>query len=163
MGRMWVMEIISTSHQSLQASSLLLQVNQLLYYTSHQSLSKSSSPTSKPTPTTKMNNLDSHPRVLSLSASSSPNSTNASTPAAVSRRASRESAHDAHHFVAAQEKTHKTLNGSIKKMWKDIKQHAVEHHRSVNAAYAAQYGAGVRQGTIDGYEARAGARHGSVV
>jgi hypothetical protein len=110
-----------------------------------------------------MNNLDSHPRVLSLSASSSPNSTNASTPAAVSRRASQESAHDAHHFVAAQEKTHKTLNGSIKKMWKDIKQHAVEHHRSVNAAYAAQYGAGVRQGTIDGYEARAGARHGSVV
>jgi hypothetical protein len=114
-----------------------------------------------------MNNLDSHPRVLSLSSATSPRSTNASTPAAntpltQSRRQSRESAHDAHHFVASQEKTHKTLNGSIKKMWKDIKQHAVEHHRSVNAAYRAQYGAGVRQGSIEA-QAEARARMGSVV
>jgi hypothetical protein len=124
---------------------------------------------SKVSPTIKMNNLDSHPRVLSLSsASPSPRSTNASTPAAntpltQSGRPSHESAHDAHHFVASQEKTHRTLNGSIKKMWKDIKQHAVEHHRSVNAAYQAQYGAGVRQGTLDGYEARSSARMNSVV
>jgi hypothetical protein len=94
-----------------------------------------------------MNNMDSHPRVLSLSSTSSPMNSMSSTPAAntpltQSRRPSHESAHDAHHFVNAQEKTHKTLNGSIKKLWKDIKHHASEHHKSVNAAYQAQYGAG---------------------
>ena len=92
---------------------------------------------------TTMNTIDSHPRVLSLSsASPSPNTSTSSTPAVQSRRASHESAHDAHHFVNQQETTHKTLNGSIKKMWKEIKQHAAEHHRSVNAAYRVQYGAG---------------------
>jgi hypothetical protein len=70
-----------------------------------------------------------------------------STPATQSRRPSHESAHDAHHFVNSEEKTHKTLNGSIKKMWKEIKHHAAEHHRSVNAAYQAQYGAGARLGS----------------
>ncbi|KAH8725247.1 hypothetical protein GQ44DRAFT_707399 [Phaeosphaeriaceae sp. PMI808] len=90
-----------------------------------------------------MNNTDSHPRVLSLS-SASPNTSNASTPLE-SRRESHESAHDAHHFTSpAEDKTQKTLNGSIKKLWKGIKQHAVEHHRSVNAAYEAQWGAGAR-------------------
>jgi hypothetical protein len=42
-----------------------------------------------------------------------------------------------------EEKTHHSLNASIKKMWKEIKHHASEHHKSVNAAYAASYGAGV--------------------
>ncbi|KAH7386935.1 hypothetical protein DE146DRAFT_759344 [Phaeosphaeria sp. MPI-PUGE-AT-0046c] len=114
-----------------------------------------------------MNTTDSHPRILSLS---SPQSSMAPTPAATtpleqSRRPSHESAHDAHHFVASQEKTHRTLNGSIKKMWKDIKNHAVEHHRSVNAAYQAQYGAGARTPTLEpGYGERAAAsRMGSVV
>lgn len=97
----------------------------------------------------KMNNIDSHPRVLSLSspsATSSPLTSGPATPAEQSRRPSHESAHDAHHFINMEEKTHRTLNGSIKKMWKDLKQHAVEHHRSVNAAYQAQWGAaaGVR-------------------
>ncbi|KAH7087613.1 hypothetical protein FB567DRAFT_349432 [Paraphoma chrysanthemicola] len=97
-------------------------------------------------------NIDSHPRVLSLSANTSSASTPMTSGAATpmeSRRASHESAHDAHHFVSAEEKTHKTLNGSIKKMWKDIKHHAAEHHRSVNAAYRAQYGAGAyRNGSV---------------
>ncbi|KAJ4367019.1 hypothetical protein N0V83_007549 [Neocucurbitaria cava] len=85
------------------------------------------------------------PRVLSLSAASTP--ATATTPSNQSRRNSSqaESAHDAHHFVAQQQqKTDKSLNMSIKKMWKDIKQHAAEHHRSVNAAYQASYGAGMR-------------------
>jgi hypothetical protein len=97
-----------------------------------------------------MNNLDSHPRVLSLSTSRSPSSTstpqasNTATPVTQSRRASHESAHDAHHFIALQDKTSNTLNGSIKKIWKEIKHHAAEHHRSVNMAYRAQYGGGAR-------------------
>jgi hypothetical protein len=94
-----------------------------------------------------MNNLDSHPRILSLSSSSSsstPNTSTAATPITQSTRASHESAHDAHHFVAAQDKTSKTLNDSIRKMWSQVKNHAVEHHRSVNAAYRAQYGGGAR-------------------
>jgi hypothetical protein len=95
-----------------------------------------------------MNNMDSHPRVLSLSSTTSPINSTSSTPATQSRRPSHESAHDAHHFVNAQDKTHKTLNGSIKKMWKEIKHHASEHHKSVNAAYAAQYGAGARFGSV---------------
>ncbi|CAO2649552.1 Nn.00g069370.m01.CDS01 [Neocucurbitaria sp. VM-36] len=82
-----------------------------------------------------------HPRVLSLSAASTPS---AQTPATQSRRTSHESAHDAHHFVSQQQKTEKTLNMSVKKMWKDIKHHAAEHHRSVNAAYQASYGAGFK-------------------
>jgi hypothetical protein len=117
----------------------------------------------------KMNNTDSHPRILSLSSSSyiptlsSNASSNAyNTPTTQSRRASHESAHDAHHFVSAQEKTHRTLNGSIKKMWKDIKHHAAEHHRSVNAAYQAQYGGGARTPTAESTYAGQG-RMGSVV
>ncbi|KAF2128454.1 hypothetical protein P153DRAFT_293138 [Dothidotthia symphoricarpi CBS 119687] len=86
-----------------------------------------------------MSNLDCHPRVLSLSAGSSGDS----TPFSQSRRESHESAHDAHHFVHL-EKTDSKLNQSLKKMWKDIKNHAAEHHRSVNAAYQATHGAGVR-------------------
>jgi hypothetical protein len=114
-----------------------------------------------------MNNFDSHPRVLSLSGASTPQISSSSTPAGTtpleqSRRASHESAHDAHHFVAAQEKTHKTLNGSIKKMWKEIKHHAAEHHRSVNAAYQAQYGAGARIPTAETHYI-AGARMNSAV
>lgn len=30
----------------------------------------------------------------------------------------------------------------MKKLWKDFKHAAVEHHRSLNAAYATYYGAG---------------------
>jgi hypothetical protein len=116
-----------------------------------------------------MSITDCHPRILSLSAASSPSSTNASTPAAgtpttQSRRPSHESAHDAHHFVAAQEKTHKTLNGSIKKMWREIKHHAAEHHRSVNAAYHASYGGGARVMPAESVYANAGqGRLGSIV
>lgn len=116
-----------------------------------------------------MSITDYHPRILSLSSASSPTSTNASTPAAntpttQSRRPSHESAHDAHHFVAAQEKTNKTLNGSIKKMWKEIKHHAVEHHKSVNAAYHASYGGGARTMGPESMYANAGqGRLGSIV
>tara|TARA_R110002003_G_scaffold123_9_gene11155 strand:- start:4833 stop:5135 length:303 start_codon:yes stop_codon:yes gene_type:complete len=99
-----------------------------------------------------MNNIDSHPRVLSLSAGTSSASTPMTSGAATpmeSTRPSHESAHDAHHFISAEEKTHKTLNGSIKKMWKEIKHRAAEHHRSVNAAYRVQYGAGAyRNGSV---------------
>lgn len=63
-----------------------------------------------------------------------------STPLEQSRRPSRESAHKTHHFVKQEEKTHNTINQSIKKMWKDIKHHAIEHHRSVNATCQAQWG-----------------------
>lgn len=101
----------------------------------------------------KMNNLDSHPRVLSLSAGSS-HKTSAdtsivSTPITRSRRASYDSEHDAHHFINLG-KTEKTLNSSIKKLWRDIKHAAAEHHRSVNAAYEATHGAGARIGAIGG-------------
>lgn len=118
----------------------------------------------------KMSITDHHPRVLSLSSpipssnpssSTTPSQTTSSTPQTQSRRPSHESAHDAHHFLSAQEKTHRTLNGSIKKMWEGIKQHAVEHHRSVNAAYQAQYGAGARR--VQGGESAAASRMNSVV
>ncbi|KAI8940921.1 hypothetical protein NX059_002178 [Plenodomus lindquistii] len=93
--------------------------------------------------------MDSHPRVLSLSGPSpSANSSVTSTPFEHSRRQSHESAHDVHHFVKQEKKTHNMLNQSIKKMWKDIKHHATEHHRSVNAAYQAQYGAGASVGPL---------------
>ena len=115
----------------------------ILTHSTSLDLYKSNNQTSTTHP--KMNNIDSHPRVLSLS-SASPNTSTSSTPATQSTRASHESAHDAHHFVNQQENTHKTLNGSIKKMWKEIKHHAAEHHRSVNAAYRAQYGAGAGAG-----------------
>jgi hypothetical protein len=93
-----------------------------------------------------MNNMDSHPRVLSLSSSSgTPLATPSSiptTPFSQSRRHSHESAHDPHHFAAQEEKTQHKLNLTVKKLWKDIKQHAAEHHKSVNAAYMASYGYG---------------------
>ena len=93
-------------------------------------------------PTTKMNNFDCHPRVLSLSSASTPSSSIPTTPFLQSRRQSHESAHDAHHFVNQEEKTQHKLNLSIKKMWEGVKRHAVEHHKSVNAAYMASYGCG---------------------
>ncbi|KAF5844554.1 hypothetical protein GGP41_007579 [Bipolaris sorokiniana] len=86
---------------------------------------------------------------------SSTNSTPSSipaTPAAHSRRASHDSAHDVHHFVALQqqreneEKTQHKINLGIKKMWEGVKRHASEHHRSVNAAYMASYGCGAPGG-----------------
>ena len=88
-----------------------------------------------------MSIVEYHPRILSLSAESSV----ASTPLNQSRRASVESQHQAHHFVH-NDHTSKRLNQSIKKMWREIKHAAVEHHRSVNAAYEASYGAGTRLG-----------------
>ena len=84
-----------------------------------------------------MNNTDSHPRVLSLSSASTPLTSTANTPMTQSRRQSVEGEN-----FHQEDKTSKTLNGSIKKMWKEIKQHAIEHHRSVNMAYQASYGAG---------------------
>jgi hypothetical protein len=89
-----------------------------------------------------MNNFDSHPRILSLSSASTPSSSIPTTPFSQSRRQSHESAHDAHNFVNQEEKTQHKLNLSIKKMWEGVKKHAVEHHKSVNAAYMASYGCG---------------------
>jgi hypothetical protein len=139
-GRRWV----GWRHQHIT------QVNQVYIKSTfilHTSNSKPNT-TSTDQLSSKMNNMDCHPRVLSLSSTTSPFNSTSSTPATQSRRPSHESAHDAHHFVNAQEKTHKSLNGSIKKMWKEIKQHASEHHKSVNAAYAAQYGAGARLASV---------------
>ncbi|KAF3035933.1 hypothetical protein E8E12_005080 [Didymella heteroderae] len=93
-----------------------------------------------------MSNMDSHPRILSLSSASGPrtasnSSSIVSTPATQSTRVSHDSQHDAHHFVNMN-KTEKNLNSSIKKLWKQVKVAAQEHHRSVNAAYEATHGAG---------------------
>lgn len=104
----------------------------------------------------KMSNMDSHPRILSLSSASgvrasSNSSSIVSTPASQSARASHDSQHDAHHFVNMN-KTEKNLNSSIKRLWKSVKVAAQEHHRSVNAAYEATHGAGRQPGkfgTID--------------
>jgi hypothetical protein len=95
----------------------------------------------------KMNNLDCHPRIMSLSSASTPSSI-PTTPFSQSRRQSHESAHDAHHFVNQEEKTQHKLNLSIKKMWEGVKKHAVEHHKSVNAAYMASYGYGAPTKTV---------------
>jgi hypothetical protein len=77
-------------------------------------------------------NTEYHPRILRLSSGyNTPSSTSSIAPTP-SRRPS----------YTADDKTHKTLNASIKKIWADVKHHAAEHHRSVNAAYAASYGAG---------------------
>jgi hypothetical protein len=97
----------------------------------------------------KMNNIESHPRVLSLSAGSSAMSTPRTQTPFESRRASHESQHDAHHFINLG-KTEKTLNSSIKKLWSEIKHAAAEHHRSVNAAFEATHGAGARIGALGG-------------
>jgi hypothetical protein len=97
--------------------------------------------------TINMNNFDSHPRILSLSSASTPSSI-PTTPSSQSRRQSHESAHDAHHFVNQEEKTQHKLNLSIKKMWEGVKKHAIEHHKSVNAAYMASYGCGAPSGTV---------------
>jgi hypothetical protein len=91
-------------------------------------------------------NTEYHPRILRLSSgyntpTTSTSSSVAPTPTQQSRRPSHSSTHK-NDFATADDKTHKTLNGSIKKMWNDIKQHAADHHRSVNVAYAASYGAG---------------------
>lgn len=97
-----------------------------------------------------MNNMDPHPRVLSLSAGSSHNTYSiVSMPVTQSRRASHDSQHDAHYFVNLG-KTEKTPNASVKKLWRDFKHAAAEHHRSVNAAYEATHGAGARSGAIAG-------------
>lgn len=98
----------------------------------------------------KMNNMDSHPRVLSLSAASGSHSSSiVSTPTTQSRRPSHDSQHDAHYFVNMG-KTERTLNSTIKKLWKDIKHAAAEHHRSVNAAYEATHGGGARMSALGG-------------
>ncbi|KAF1362014.1 hypothetical protein EJ07DRAFT_109032 [Lizonia empirigonia] len=96
-----------------------------------------------------MNNTDFHPRILSLSTGSSASTSAAATPTTQSRRASHDSQHEAYHF-ANLGKTDKTLNSSIKKLWKGIKHAAVEHHRSVNAAYEATHGVGARIGALGG-------------
>lgn len=108
-----------------------------------------------------MSNLDSHPRILSLSSASgvrasSNSSSIVSTPATQSARVSHDSQHDAHHFVNMN-KTEKNLNSSIKKLWKQVKVAAQEHHRSVNAAYEATHGAGRmpgKFGTIESVRAQ---------
>ncbi|KAJ8114064.1 hypothetical protein OPT61_g3965 [Boeremia exigua] len=100
-----------------------------------------------------MNNMESHPRVLSLgTGSSSQTPSIVPTPTVQSRRASHDSQHDAHYFVNlnGMSKTDRSLNSSIKKLWKDVKEAAKEHHRSVNAAYEATHGGGARTGTIGG-------------
>lgn len=37
---------------------------------------------------------------------------------------------------------HEHSQSTMKKLWKDIKHHVAEHHRSVNLAYASYYAAG---------------------
>ncbi|KAJ4989435.1 hypothetical protein SVAN01_05160 [Stagonosporopsis vannaccii] len=93
-----------------------------------------------------MNNMDSHPRVLSLSSSTHSPST-VPTPThsyGTTPRASTDSQHAAHHFVNLGGKTERSLNSSIRKLWREVKEVAREHHRSVNAAYEATHGAGLR-------------------
>ncbi len=103
-----------------------------------------------------MNNLDAHPRLLSLSTPSTSQSPSiVQTPHIRSRRASHDSQHDAHYFVnLGATKTERTLNSSIKKLWRDVKEAAKEHHRSVNAAYEATHGCGARMGEIGGVSVR---------
>ncbi|KAF1933570.1 uncharacterized protein M421DRAFT_960 [Didymella exigua CBS 183.55] len=100
-----------------------------------------------------MSNIDSHPRILSLSSSSVPRSTSnsssiISTPVSQSSRVSLDSQHNARHFVDLG-KPDKDLNLSIRKLWMQVKVAAREHHRSVNAAYEAVHGTG-RVGVVGG-------------
>ncbi|KAH4068261.1 hypothetical protein HBI23_204140 [Parastagonospora nodorum] len=154
------------SKSSLSSSLLHITLHTSLRSQHHIKVSTTTTTTTTTThPNHKMSITDYHPRILSLSSSTpSPSSTATHTPTTQSRRPSHESAHDAHHFVAAQDKTHKTLNGSIKKMWREIKHHAVEHHKSVNAAYHASYGGGARvMGPESMYGNAAQGRIGSIV
>lgn len=100
-----------------------------------------------------MNNMDSHPRILSLSSSSSSTHTPCTVPTAspsgtqsygTTPRLSTDSQHAAHHFVNLNHKAEGRLNSSIRKLWREVKEVAREHHRSVNAAYEATHGAGMR-------------------
>ncbi len=107
-------------------------------------------------------NTEFHPRIMAFHTdSTAPNSTSstpqAQTPVAQSRRESLDggAARNAS-VVEQQEKTHKSLNQSIKKMWKEVKQHAAEHHRSVNNAYEATHGAGMRMGSVSVPASRTG-------
>ncbi|KAH3976300.1 hypothetical protein HBI24_091470 [Parastagonospora nodorum] len=152
------------SKSSLSSSLLHITLHTSLRSQHHIKVSTTTTTTTTH-PNHKMSITDYHPRILSLSSSTpSPSSTATHTPTTQSRRPSHESAHDAHHFVAAQDKTHKTLNGSIKKMWREIKHHAVEHHKSVNAAYHASYGGGARvMGPESMYGNAAQGRIGSIV
>ncbi|KAH6622432.1 hypothetical protein C7974DRAFT_377986 [Boeremia exigua] len=96
-----------------------------------------------------MNNIDSHPRLLSLSTppSSSRPSSIVPTTHTPSPRRSHDSQHDAHHFAHLSAHLHSTkaesgFQTSLRRLWSGVKEVAREHHRSVNAAYEATHGAG---------------------
>lgn len=97
----------------------------------------------------KMNNLDSHPRLLSLSASTPSTSTSSpprsiiSTASTPIPRPSTDSQHAAHHFVGTG-RAERSFRVEMRRLWEGVKEGAREHHRSVNAAYEATHGAGMR-------------------
>ncbi|KAF2119267.1 hypothetical protein BDV96DRAFT_567284 [Lophiotrema nucula] len=72
----------------------------------------------------------------SAKANMSAQSSTATTPFTQSRRASQESARS---NTSAKGDKH-----FMKKIWTTVKKHAIEHHRSVNAAYDACYGQGMK-------------------